>query len=199
MRTMHRRRFAWIASLGLTAAAGVVAHTVAYRLAAPSGHHQHFLERTGHGYLAHWRLCLAVCLAVVLVALAAYAAEGFRRRRRAMPPVWLFGLLPPLGFAVQEHLERLLHAGSFPFAAVVEPVFLVGLVLQLPFALAAFLAARLLLTVADALAGRWRRRASVALSAPALPWRPAVAVETPRVGVLALGHGQRAPPFLRPR
>ena len=196
MTDMRRRRSAWLLSLGLTVAAGTSAHTIAYRLAAPSGHHQHSLQRTGHDYLAHWRLCLALCLAVLLVALGGYAVEGIRERRRAAVPVWLFGLLPPLGFVLQEHLERLFHAGGVPYAAVVEPVFLVGLALQLPFALAAALAARLLLSAADALAQRLRAPASIVFSSPGLAWQPAVVIDASRGRVLALGHGQRAPPFL---
>jgi hypothetical protein len=50
-----------------------------------------------------------------------------------------------------EALEGLLNRGVVPFGEALQPTFLVGLALQLPFALAAYLLARLLLRAGDGL------------------------------------------------
>ena len=89
--------------------------------------------------LAALSLLLALCLRV------AGACGSDRRRISAVP----FAFLAPMVFVVQEHLESLVHTGSFPFDAVLEPTFLPGLALQLPFALAAYLVALALWRVAD--------------------------------------------------
>jgi hypothetical protein len=54
-------------------------------------------------------------------------------------------------FCLQEILELSLHSGTFGWRAVLAPTFLPGLALQLPFALAAYLVARILLRAATAL------------------------------------------------
>ena len=77
-------------------------------------------------------------------------------------PAWPFAVLPPLAFALQEHLERLLHAGAVPWTAVLEPTFLPGFLLQLPFALLAFAVARALLGAAVLLARLLRARSAPA-------------------------------------
>jgi len=189
---MRAHRLAWVASLALMTVGGVVAHAAAYRLVAPEPHMHH--HAAGLGGLAHLRFCLALCATVVLLALAASAFSRWRSVRSVGPPLWLFALLPPIGFAVQEHLERLLHTGAVPYTTTLETVFLVGIVLQLPFALAAYLAARALVTLAVAVAARFRaayrpRLVSLSLTVPVSLRLPA-----PRGLVLSGGLGGRAPP-----
>lgn len=192
---MQRRRVAWLTSLTLMAVGGALAHALAYRLVAPTAVEAHGHSAAEiHGYLPHLRICLAICGAVALVALAAALFSRVRAQAVAAP-LWLFALFPPVGFAVQEHLERLFTTGAFPIAAALEPTFLVGLVLQIPFALAAYLAARALIALAVAVARRLladpRRCPQRCAPAP----RPAVRIALLRASVLALGHGQRGPPL----
>ena len=107
----------------------------------------------------------------------------------------MFFLLPPITFALQEHAERLLHSGHLPLAAALEPTFLIGLALQLPFALAALAIARLLLSLADRL-GMALGRTRTLHSPLARQIVPAGAEsEFPRQTVLALGYPGRAPPL----
>ncbi len=192
---MERRRIAWLLSLALMAVGGVVAHMLAYRFVAPHPYARgRMLESTGHGYLEHLPLCLAICGAVAVFALLASVVTRVRGGRALHAPVWLFALVPPLGFVVQEHLERLLHSGAFPHAAALEPTFAVGLLLQLPFALAAFLAARALLALAvvlvETLGEKPRPRLfSLDVAAARVAERP-----RPRSSTFALGYAQRAPP-----
>jgi hypothetical protein len=82
-------------------------------------------------------------------------------------PPFAFALLPPLAFALQELLELSLHTGSIAWQACVEPTFLPGLALQLPFALLAYVAARLLLRAAVRL-GRALARPRGARAVPTL-------------------------------
>ncbi len=165
---MKRLGAPWLVSIPFMAAGCLAAHSLAYHLvSAPE-------ER--HGYLAFAPLFLGV--------LAALALVGAVRRGRVRSPL-AFAALPPLAFVVQEHAERL-------ELVVTEPAFLLGLALQLPFALAALVAARAFLGVADrvieALAARPpTRRAAVAAESAAV-------VDVPRVTLLAGSRSSRAPP-----
>ena len=115
------------------------------------------------------------------------------RGRVATPAPPLFALLPPFAFVVQEHLERLLHTGELPLGAALEPTFALGILLQVPFAVLAWILARALLVVARTVGDILRpARARIlpVLDSPA----HAADFAGPRPGLLALGHGQRAPP-----
>lgn len=192
--TSSGHRLAWLLSLALAAAGGLAAHGLAYRIAEPDAERRHrLLESTGHGYF-DVTLLGSLCVALTILAFAGCVLAGVRRDTR--PPFWLFALAPPIGFCLQEHSERMLHQGSFSPGTVLEPTFLAGLLLQLPFAVIALLLARALLVAAGALARR--------LGAPPRLW-PApdasLAVPTdhwiPATPTLVGARGQRAPP--RPR
>ena len=88
---------------------------------------------------------------LIVAALATEVRLHVRGRRADRPSLWAFGLVAPALFTCQEHIERLAHDGTVPWLAG-EPTFLAGLALQLPFALAAYLVARLLLRVARSIA-----------------------------------------------
>ena len=127
-----------------------VAHVLAYRLVYPQMPVRlHALLVTGHGYMARLPLVFAACAAIELIAFSTAVVGSLRRKAAPTVPAWAFGLLPPLGFAVQEFLERCLYGASFPWWMVLQPTFRIGLLLQLPFGLAAYLVARLLLRAAD--------------------------------------------------
>jgi hypothetical protein len=127
-----RRVLAWTITLPLTAAGVLCAHWLAYAaLGVPLG--------DTHAYLDHAPQLVAVLASVGLAALVL-------ETRGATRPAWPFAAFALATFAVQEHAERLVHTGDLPWLAT-RPEFLLGLVLQVPFALAAWLAARLLLRV----------------------------------------------------
>jgi hypothetical protein len=174
-----RFRPAWLLGLPLLAVGWLSAHSLAYELVAAEEH--------GHGYLAQAPLFLSVCAAAVALALARRVAG----RLGVSMPAWAAGVIPLFGFTVQEHLERALGQGVVPWETALEPVFLLGLALQLPFALAALLLARALTVVADAVNARGRVRPRLA-TAPALP-RPTGTVPV-LIPALAQGHAGRAPP-----
>jgi len=158
----------WLVSIPFMAMGCLAAHSLAYHLVTPRA------ER--HGYLAFAPLVVGV--------LAALAVVGAFRRGRTTSPL-VFAVLPPLAFVVQEHAERLELVAT-------EPAFLLGLALQLPFALAAFVAARAFLGLADlvveALVSRPRGhgRTSFAALVPT--------ADLPRPSLLAGSRLSRAPP-----
>jgi hypothetical protein len=172
-------RPAWLLGLPLLAVGWLSAHSLAYELVA--------VEEHGHGYLAQAPLFLSVCAAAVALALGRRVAGRLGLRM----PAWAAGLIPLLGFTVQEHLERALGLGVVPWGTALEPVFLLGLALQLPFALAALVLARALTAVADAVSVQGDERPRFA-EVPALP-RPAD-TQLVLIPALAQGHAGRAPP-----
>jgi hypothetical protein len=173
-----------------------VAHSVDYRIVAPDpGERAHLLAETGHRYLAYLPLVLALCTVVVALGLVAEAGHRGGSTGRALR-AWHFGLVAPAVFACQELFERLAHDGSLPWNAVFEPTFVVGLAVQVPFALLAFGLARWLLRAAAAvgrvLGGAPRHRS---WPGSAVVPAPTCRVDAPRLPVLALGFGTRGPPL----
>ncbi len=125
------RRLLWPLVVTVSAAGVLVGHDLAYRLTGAGGDGL-------HGYLAHApQLLVALSLPAVLVALSGGRTQA--------PPPWAFAVLGAGGFAAMEHLERLVH-GGVPWL-LSSPLFLLGLALQLPFALAAWWIARTLLAL----------------------------------------------------
>jgi hypothetical protein len=149
-----RKRTLLFLSLPLAAAGSLTGHAAGYALAGTSRQ-----DAQVHGYLEFTPQFLAVCVALVALAL------GLRLtgRLQGRPAAWPFAVLPTLAFCSQELIERL--AAGLPAHAVLELPVLAGLAAQLPVALAAYLLARALLRAADA-AGH------ALASAPALPVYP---------------------------
>jgi hypothetical protein len=143
-----RRGLAWALTLPLVLLGTQAAHALAYDLVYPQAHGR-ILLATGHGYLTWLPLALALAGAVALAALCATAADAARGRPARALPAWAFALLPPATFVLQEVLELSLHTGTFNAQALLAPTFVPGLLLQLPLALAAYVAARLLLKTAE--------------------------------------------------
>lgn len=196
---MTARRVAWLLCLGLMSVGSVLAHAFAYRLAAPAhGSHAGMNHAHGHSVFPHLEVCLAVCGALALGLLAFSLVDRFLLARPLVPPIWAFALVPPLGFVLQEHLEHALSTGALPVTAFAEPTFALGLLLQLPFAFAAFAVARSLLSFALALVTRLGSPPRLRLPSAEPTFRPLVASGVPRASALARGHGQRAPPLLAP-
>jgi len=191
-----RARLAWLLAFALTVAGWNSAHEVAYRLAIPHPHARASeLAETGHAYFAYSSLVAALCLLVALLCTAGLVARPHSQRAPSRRLLLLFVLLAPLGFALQELVERLLTTGDLPYGAALEPTFLAGILIQLPFALAAFVVARALFAFARGLARRVGsvgrpKLASVELSCP-----PVVEARSPRLSALAFGYGERGPPL----
>ena len=143
-----RRGLAWALTLPVVLLGTQAAHALAYDLVYPQAH-ERILLATGHGYLAWLPLALGLAGAVALAALCVAAVDAARGRPPRALPAWGFAVLPVATFVTQELLELSLHTGSFNAHALLAPTFLPGLLLQLPLALAAYVAARLLLKTAE--------------------------------------------------
>jgi hypothetical protein len=164
-------------SLGVMAAASVATH-----LAGPA-------EAEGVSEAAEHAAAL---LPPVLGPFLALALLGLVRlaRGRSLGPGWYL-LLPPLAFGLQELAERGVNT------QMVEPGVLAAALVQVPFALLAYLFARLLRAAVV--------RVARFLSAPRSTPRVRVAPVTwprstrsiARVPALAGAHRGRAPPYLR--
>jgi len=172
-----------------------LAHALAYRIAYPQLDVRiRVLAETGHGYLGLAPEALGLGCALLLLGLVSDVVASVRRLPSHSLPPWAFGLLPVTAFSVQEFVERWIATSGVPWWMVLQPTFRIGVLLQLPFGLAAYLVARLLLRVARRVAlamrkaGRpavvrgERRRWSVR---SVLPWRSSVP---------GAGHAGRAPP-----
>ena len=163
MTRMPRRGLAWLLALPLMTAGSLAAHELAYRLVeADAGRRAGLLGGSGHAYLEATPFVLGTAAAFLAAGLLVLARNAWRGSRQYRPAAWPIALLPVVGFAVQEHAERI-GSDASALAAATEPTFLAGVALQLPFAVLALLAARWLGGAAEAV-GR-------ALAAP--PERPA--------------------------
>jgi hypothetical protein len=190
-----RRVLACLTAVPLAVAGSLAAHQIDYRLVAPQADARaQLLASTGHGYLDVLPAIVAACwaLAAVGVVLVAQDVRGHGRVTRVA--AWPFALLPPLAFAVQEHLERLVHHDAVPWHAALEPTFWRGVLLQLPFGLAAWLVARWLLRAAERVGLALRRRPHALPSSLPEPPRAAAAPSLRRLSVLAALAAGRAPP-----
>jgi hypothetical protein len=185
-----RRGLAWALTLPFVLLGTQAAHALAYELVYPQAHVR-ILLATGHGYLTYLPLVLALAGAVALAALCAAAVDAARGRPARKLPAWAFALLPPAMFVAQEVLELSLRTGTFGWHALLAPTFIPGLALQLPIALAAYIAARLLLRAAEhvgsALAQPRAVRFLVQLVAPP-------AATTLRLRAVVAGCSSRGPP-----
>jgi hypothetical protein len=178
------------------AAGSLAAHSLSYFVASTRATEGgvEASERASSGQASYLVLFLGILAATALVAAAARPLLGRGCNRGSEPSPWLFFALPPLAFALQEVSERLLHAEAFPFQAALEPRFLVGLLLQLPFGLLALLVARALLRVVEQIA-RLLARPTTAQPTGLVSWSPGPTLDLPRIPALALGYQERGPPI----
>jgi hypothetical protein len=198
MRT--RRTAAWLLSLPLMVAGTQVAHVLAYDLVYPNAHVRlSALLASGHGYMAgthgYLPMLLGIAGALDVVAVGWVFAGSVRRSLQRPVPAWAFALLPLLCYSLQELIERWLAGASAPWWMVLQPTFRTGVALQLPFALVAFLLARMLLRAGANAATHARRRAPRPPGRLALPASWLVS-RTEHVADIAtrIPHPGRGPP-----
>lgn len=193
-----RRSLAWLVAIPLMLAGSQVAHVLAYRIVYPQASIRlQDLMQTGHGYMSTLPLVLGVVGAIVLLSLVATGFDAARGRGVRSVPPWAFALLPLVGFAFQEYVERWLAWGFFPWYAAEQPTFVLGILLQLPFGALAYVAARLLLRTARSVGRRLARatppRPRPATSRVLVPAAPAL---PPLPSLLSRCLGTRGPPLV---
>lgn len=187
---MRASRGAWYAGLPLLAVSWLSAHGLAYELVPAGESAETAAHGPAHGYLTHLPLAVSALFALATVAIVRRVAAGERAWTGAS---WVFALLPVAAFAVQEHLERVVQGPEAVLATAAEPVFVVGILLQVPFSLFAAWLTRGALAMVGALSAarspRRLRQPPPCLTAPA-------AVLLFPLPVLATRRAGRAPPFL---
>ena len=189
----------WLLSLPLMVAGSQTAHVLAYRLVYPQAQVRlRDLLATGHGYMlghAAWvPLAAGVLGGAELLALGWAAVEAIRRGPGRPLPAWAFALLPLAGYTLQEFLERWLVGSTFPWWFVLQPTFRVGLLLQLPFGLAVYLLAHLLLRAVERAAEVFAGSAPLPVDVSTLPAWGVVESSAVRSALLAVGRFGRGPP-----
>jgi hypothetical protein len=193
-----RRPLAWPVSLSVFVAGWLVAHSLAYRLVA-SGEEGGgaLVEQTGHGHLAFSPGLMAASVTVLLLALGGAVVAGATGRTIPAVPVAPFVALPLLDFVFHTVLESLQHGHAVSAGDALESVFIVGLALQVPLAVAALLLARVALAWAEGLGRgltpRWRPRPPV-LASPAPPRLLIGTEHRPIVPALCSSCAERGPP-----
>jgi hypothetical protein len=125
--TAHERL--WMG--GIASAGVVLAHWIAYLLAAPvASHRDELLQATGHGA---WAYVVALAVGVVVACLAGGLRERLGQRPSQAPsPAYAWARLlayQSVLFIVLEGVERIASGGT-PLSLATEPVFLVGLCVQ---------------------------------------------------------------------
>ncbi len=135
----------WALVVPLLVAGLLCGHELAYRIALPDVEERaHELAASGHGYLHYAPAFLVGTLAALVVAFARSVANAKRRRPTATISPWLYVALATGGFAVQEAAERFAHASDVDAGLLTQRAFLLGLGLQVPFAVVAVAIARAL-------------------------------------------------------
>jgi hypothetical protein len=123
------RAVTWVLTLPLVGAGVLVGHDLAYRLAGAS-------DPAVHDYLAHLPQLVAILATVGLLGLAV-------DQRAIQLGSGRFGFLGAAVYALQEHVERLVHTGSVPLI-LGDRTFILGVALQIPIGLACLAIARVL-------------------------------------------------------
>jgi hypothetical protein len=191
MRLWRRLALPIVLSVGglAWAAAHALVHDLVTSPAGGHGDHGGALER----YAAYLPTSLALCLALA-TALAAGLSLGRRWTGLSGPATWLFGFVPVLGFAADALIGQPEH-GSVSGTAVVElvPVVLIGLLVQIPFALTAVGLGAAILLLAERLAWLLASSLRTEPSGRSGGFRPAPTDGLP--GLLLTGSDRsRAPP-----
>jgi len=189
--SVRGERLAWLVTLPIAVVGCESAHALAnVAFGAPGGGRAELFQGgPGAGALP---LVAALAVAAVLAGLTSRATGAWSTSPAAarLP----FALLAPALYIVQEHVETVLRTGAAPVGTVIEPTFLPGLLLQIPFAIAAYAVARALVRLADGVRAlvtsrrRVRRRPTV----PAQRRRGSLIA--PRTGRSRWAHSGRAPP-----
>jgi hypothetical protein len=138
---VNRSKVAWLLSLPLSAAGMLLAHQFAWEL----GGHEHAGE-AAHGYLQYGAIFAALGVATLIVAATSQLIRGVAGAGVAhAPSARVFAIVPIIGFLLQEHLEHIVAERELEVTFFLTAPFLLGLALQVPFALAALFVARLIL------------------------------------------------------
>jgi hypothetical protein len=191
-----KRGISWLLTAPLLTIGLLAGHAAGYRWALSDPHQRaHILEDSGHAYSAYLPVIIVVALTLIAASLITRVRAVIRGEQRSVaPPPSLLVLVLPTAFLLQEYLERWLDTGHVHLATLWEPAVLVGLQLQIPFAVLALALASVLARAADAV-GRALLAAEpkAALVALELVW-PSSFESLAAARIAARGWTERGPP-----
>ena len=177
--------------LALSGLGWAAAHAVAHRAVMPDST---VPAGMADQYLGYLTTSLALCFALALP-LAAGALIGKRWRGASLRSLWLFGFVPVLGFVGHADTEPLMTGGPPANLWSVAPVALIGLLIQVPFALVAVGLAGRVLWLAESLARAHAPAARARAPRPSSSYPRPRASRAPAFG-LDFIRTERGPPLL---
>jgi hypothetical protein len=190
------RGVSWLLIAPLLVIGLLAGHAAGYRWTFPDEHQRaHALAESGHAYSSYVPILVAVALTLVAAAMVSRIRLALGGNHRATTPPWLLAALPPLAFLFQEYLERWLNGGHLEFATLWEPPVLIGLQLQIPFAIVALSLARILARAADAI-GRALAPEPRQIPLESTPAWPAAEPRLAATRIAGRGWTDRGPPLL---
>jgi len=187
-------RLAWLVTVPIAVVGCESAHALANIVfgAPGGGRAELFQGGPGRGALP---VLVSLVVAAILAGLAGRATGAWSASHPTAARL-PFALLAPALYVVQEHVETVLHTGAAPLGTLLEPTFLPGLLLQIPFALAGYAVARALVRIADGVRARVAaRRRAVRVPGASAPRWPAQPILAPSEAH-RWAHSGRAPPVL---
>lgn len=191
-----KRGVFWLLTAPLLVIGLLAGHAAGYRWAFPDAHERaHALAESGHAYSRYVPILVAVALTLIAAAVVSRVRLALGGNQCAETPPWLLAALPPLAFLIQEYLERWLNGGHAGLSTLWEPPVLVGLQLQIPFALLALSLARILARAADALGRALASEPQQARVDPTVAW-PAAEPSLAAARIAGRGWTDRGPPLL---
>jgi hypothetical protein len=168
-----------------------VSHCYVFAALAPSEHAAHGGKTGLVGFFGAVPFFFS-CLALVALGLSVRSVQDLGARPGAGLSAWPLGVLAPAGFLLHQGFSHATGAGTI--ASLAGPAFLVGLALQIPLGLLAYLAARALLRAADRLGAALAARRSRTYPRRPRAARWALASSRPVVALVPTIGSPRAPP-----
>ncbi len=187
---MGRRRLVVPVLLALAGVGWAAAHAVAHRAVMSEAAMPPDMV---HRYLGYLATSVALCFALALP-LAAGALIGRRWQGATLRSLWLFGLVPILGFVGHTIGEPLITGSSVSVSAAL-PVALVGLLVQTPFALVVVGLARHIIWLAERVARALAVPGGARARARTSSYPPPRAVNASAFR-LDFAYAERGPPLL---
>jgi hypothetical protein len=187
-----RKGTAWLVSFPIALVGMLAAHAVANAaVGSPEGAGEVFASAASGAELVP--VLAALAAGAILLGVIGRVAGRWCLTAGGRSLALSFALLPPLGFVLLELGEKFADSGVGAAHPTHGATFLVGLALQLPFAVAGYLAARVLLRLSDGVRALIARRRPLPFARPlAAPRRPYDAPPPPARHSAV--HSPRAPP-----
>ncbi len=185
-----RRLTAWLVAASLMFAGTFATHCYLFAILSPGHHAAHEGTTSLVGFLCAAPFLFS-CLTLLALGLVARTLQSLRGETGARISAWPFGVLAPLGFVLHQYFSNFTGATSSSMGAA----FLVGVALQIPLGLLAYLVARALLGVADRIGAALAARSARPRRRDTLDRNPFTPSKRPLPVQIAGACAPRGPPL----